>query len=201
MMKQLITITAALAFAGTATADDMAKKAPDAKKEAPKAPDAKKEAPKKEEPKKMEAPKPAPELTEMAKGMTGTWTCTGKWSMDGAAWTDFKGTSKMTTDLDKFWIKGEMSMAAGPMKMKGVEYVTFDAGQKKWTRFAVDSMGGHEAGTSMDGKKWEGEMSMMGMTMKVKTSLETSAKEMKATSEMSMDGKKWFKSFEMACKK
>ena len=94
-----------------------------------------------------------------------------------------------------------MSMTAGPMKMKGVEYVTFDAGQKKWTRFAVDSMGGHEIGTSMDGKKWEGEMSMMGMTMKVKTNLETSAKEFKVASEMSMDGKKWFKGFEMACKK
>ena len=44
-MKNLITITAVLAFTGTALADDMAKKAPEPKKEAPKDA-AKKDAPK-----------------------------------------------------------------------------------------------------------------------------------------------------------
>ena len=196
-MNKLITITAVMAFAGTAIADDMAKKAPEPKKEAPK--DAKKEAPK--DAPKMEAPKPAPELVEMAKGMTGNWTCTGKWSMDGTAWTDFKGTNKMSTDLDKFWIKGDVTMTAGPMKMKGVEYITFDAGLKKWSRVSIDSMGGQEVSTSSDMKKWDGEMRMMGMTMKTKANVESTAKEMKVTSESSADGKKWFKSFEMACKK
>ncbi len=191
-MKNLMMISAVLAFAGTATADDMAKKAPDAKK----APE-----PKKEEPKKMEAPKPAQEVTDMAKGMAGNWTCSGKWSMDGNTWTDFKGTNKMSTDLDKFWIKGDMTMTAGPMKMKGVEYITYDGAQKKWFRVAVDSTGGHETGWSADGKKWEGEMTMMGMTAKTKTTVDMAAKELKVSSEMSADSKKWIKGFEMTCKK
>jgi hypothetical protein len=197
-MKKLITIAAALAFAGTtASADDMAKKAP-----APAPVDAKKAPePKKEAPPKMEMPKPAQELTDMAKGMAGNWTCTGKWTMDGTTWTDFKGNNKMSLDLDKFWIKGDVTMAAGPMKMKGVEYITYDAGQKKYFRLAMDSTGGHESAWSTDGKKWEGEMRMMGMTHKVRSNVEMSAKEIKVTSEGSPDGKKWMKSFEMACKK
>lgn len=191
-MKKLITIAAALAFAGTtATADDMAKKAPDAKK----APEPKKEAP------KYEAPKPAQEVTDMAKGFAGNWKCEGKWSMDGASWTDFKGTNKVTTDLDKFWIKGDMAMTAGPMKMKGVEYITYDASQKKWYRHSMDSTGGSEYGWSADGKKWEGEMRMMGIVAKVKTTIEMSPKEIKGSGEMSVDGKKWVKGFEMTCKK
>lgn len=180
-MKKLITIAAALALAGTATADDkMAKKAP---------------------PPKMEMPKPAKELTDMAKGMAGNWKCAGKWSMDGTNWTDFKGTNRMTLDLDKFWIRGDATLTAGPMKMKGVEYVTYDGTQKKWFRLAVDSTGGHETGWSADGKKWEGEMRMMGMTAKVRTSFEMAGKEMKVSSEMSPDGKKWIKGLEMGCKK
>jgi hypothetical protein len=186
-MKKMITIAAALAFAGTtATADNMAKKAPDAKK-----------AP---EP-KYQAPKPAAELTEMAKGMAGYWKCTGKFSMDGTTWTDFKGTNRMSLDLDKFWIKGDMTMTAGPMKMKGVEYITFDPAQKKWFRLAADSTGGQETMWSADGKKWEGDMRMMGMSHKTKANVEIAAKVFKVSSESSPDGKKWAKSFEMDCKK
>jgi hypothetical protein len=196
-MKKLITIAAALAFAGTATADDMAKKAPDAKK----APEPKKDEPKKDAPKKMEAPKPAQELTDMAKGMAGNWTCSGKFSMDGTAWMDFKGTNKMSLDLDKFWVKGEFTSSAGPMKFKGVEYLTYDGAQKKWHRLAVDNTGGSETAWSSDGKKWEGESRMMGMTHKVKTNVDMGPKEIKVTTEGSMDGKKWTPMFDMACKK
>lgn len=191
-MKNLMMITAVLMFAGVATADDMAKKAPETKKEAPKAP----EAP------KMEAPKPSQEVTDMAKAMTGNWNCAGKWTMDGKTWVEFKGTTKMTADLDKFWIKGESQSTSGAMKMKNTEYMTYDATAKKWFRLAVDSHGGHEKMWSSDGKAWEGEMVGMGMTMKTKTKFETvSPKEFKVASEFSMDGKKYAPGFEMGCKK
>lgn len=191
-MKKLITIAAALTLSNAALADDMAKKAPEPKKEAPK----------KEEPKKMEAPKPAQEVVDMAKGMSGNWNCTGKFLAPTGSWVDFKGSAKMSVDLDKFWIKGESTMTAGPMKMKNVEYMTYDAGQKKWFRLAVDSSGGHETMTSSDGKTWEGEMVGMGMAMKTKTKFDqVSPKEFKVSSEMSMDGKKFAAGFEMGCKK
>ncbi len=194
-MKTLITITAALAFAGTATADDKkpeTKKAPEAKKEEPKAPP------------KMEAPKPAPELEAMAKNMVGSWKCSGKaMDMAGAA-MEFKNLAlKETLDLEKFWIKGEMTGQIGPMKVRTLDYITYDAGQKKWFRASVDNHGGHETNWSSDGKTWDGESSMMGMSMKSKATLDvtTPGKEWKLNAQMSMDGKKWAPGFEMTCKK
>ncbi len=197
-MKTLITITAALAFAGTATADD---KKPEAPK---KAPEPKKEEAKKEAPPKMEAPKPAPELEAMAKTMVGTWKCSGKaMDMTGAA-MEFKGvTIKQTLDLEKFWIKGEMTGQIGPMKVRNLDYITYDAAQKKWFRMSVDNHGGHETNWSTDGKTWDGESVMMGASMKSKATMEvaTPGKEWKIGVQLSMDGKKWAPGFEMTCKK
>ncbi len=192
---KLITISAVLAFAATATAED---KKPEAKK-----PDAPKEA-KKEAPPKVEAPKPAAELTAMAKDMVGTWKCAGK-AADPASGSsiDFKDVSvKYSLDLEKFWLKGEMKGSIGPMKVSSIDYITFDAGQKKWYRLAVDNHGGQEIVSSTDGKTWDGEM-RMGASIKEKAVMETikPGKEWKITAQMSMDGKKWMPGFEMTCKK
>ncbi len=191
-MKTLTTIAAVLAFAGTATADD---KKPEAKK----APEAKKP-----EPPKMEMPKPSAELTALAKDMVGNWKCSGK-AMDptGAA-MEFKNLSiKQTLDLDKFWLRGEMTGQIGPVKVRNIDYISYDATQKKWFRLAVDSHGGQETNWSSDGKTWEGEQRMMGMAVKVKATMEVvkPGKEWKLAAQMSSDGKKWAPGFEMACKK
>jgi hypothetical protein len=71
---------------------------------------------------------------------------------------------------------------------------------------AVDNTGGSEWSSSdgiKDGKgTWTGEMRMMGMNLKTKTNVEMSAKELKVTSDSSLDGKKWVTgAFEMTCKK
>ena len=202
-MKKTMILAALFAISTTAMADDM-KKAPDAAKKAPDAKDAKKEEPKKEAP-KMEAPKPAPEIAAAAKDMVGTWNCTSKMAAMGPMPAmEGKGTTKMSLDttLDKFYIKGEFSFTAGPMKVKGVEYITYDAAMKKWFRFAVDSTGGSEWGSSPDMKAWEGESRMMGMNMKTKAKVDASAKELKVSVDASMDGKKWNTAvFEMSCKK
>lgn len=190
MMKTTMMITAVLALSTSALADTAAKK---------KAP-----APKKDAAPAMAMPKPAKELADVSKGMAGTWKCSGKAVMDpGAGPQAFTGTNKMVMDLDKFWMRGEFSMTMGKMKMKGVEYITYDGTQKKWYRMAMDNMGGSETMTSSDMKSWTGEMRAMGMTMKTKTTLEMpSAKEFKVSSSMSMDGKKWMdNAFEMTCKK
>lgn len=201
-MKTMMMIAAALTLTTTAMADD--KKAPEPKK----APEAKKEEPKKAPEPKYEAPKPPQELTDMAKGMVGTWKCTGKALMDPTkGMQDFTGTNKMSLDLDKFWLKGDMTIAMGPMKMKGTEYLTYDGAQKKWFRIAVDNMGGSET-MSSDGFKdnkssWTGDLRMGGMSAKTKTTVElaNAGKELKVSSDMSMDGKKWMTGFEMSCKK
>ena len=191
-MKNLTTIAAVLAFAGTATADDKkpeAKKAPEAK--TPDAP-------------KMEMPKPSAELTAMAKDMVGNWKCSGKAMDPTGAPMEFKNMSiKQTLDLDKFWIRGEMTGQIGPVKVRSVDYISYDATQKKWFRLAVDNHGGQETNWSSDGKTWEGEQRMMGMAVKVKATMDVvkPGKEWKLAAQMSPDGKKWAPGFEMVCKK
>jgi len=188
-MKTTMMIAATLALSTSALADTAAKKAPVKKDD--KAP-------------AMVMPKPAKELADAAKGMIGNWKCTGKAVMDpGSGPQPFTGNDRMSADLDKFWVKGDFTMTMGKMKMKGVEYITFDPAQKKWFRFAMDNMGGSETASSSDMKSWTGEMRSMGMTMKTKTTFEmASPKEFKVSSDMSMDGKKWMSNaFEMTCKK
>lgn len=195
-MKTMITIATALAFTGSAAADDMAKK--DAK---PKAPE------KKEEPKKAEMPKPPAELDAMMKMGGGTWKCTGKGAFDMAnptAMTDLKGGFTAKADMNKWFIKVDWNVAA-PMKMNGLLYITYDAAGKKWHRVMVDSMGSIAKEWSngpKDGKVvWEGEGTGMGMTHKSRSTEEWKDKEVKMTMEMSMDGKKWMTGMEQTCKK
>jgi hypothetical protein len=193
-MKTTMTIAFALALASSpGIADDMAKKAPDAKKP----PDAK----------KVEAPKPPAEIAELLKMGGGTWKCTGKGMMDpanAANLTDMKGGFTAKADLDKFFIKVEWNVTT-PMKMNGLIYVTYDAAGKKWHRVMVDSVGAiskESSAGAKDGKLvWEGEGTAMGITTKMRTTEEWKAKEVKMTSEVSMDGKKWITGFEQTCKK
>jgi hypothetical protein len=209
MKLTTISMTLALALGATtaladtppakAPAPDM-KKAPDAKKDAPK--DVKKDAPAA----KKEAPKPPTELADMAKGMAGTWKCTGKQAdmADMTKMVDIKGSMSMKLDLDKWYVRGDWTGTATgmPGTFKGTMYTTFDG--KKWMRVMVDNMGGMETSTSTGGKDkmvWEGESHMMGMAMKTKTTEEITAKEVKISTEGSMDGKKFAPVFEMSCKK
>ena len=208
-MKTQLTI-AILLCGATAMADDP-KKAPDMKKapEPAKKDDtaAKKDAPK-DAPKKAEMPKPPKELEDMAKSMSGTWKCTGKGAMDPADMTkmsDITGTMTAKLDMDKWWVRGDWTGKSNGMTMKGTMFTTYDPTAKKWTRVMIDNGGGAEWATStgMTGTKmvWEGEMHGMGMTAKTRSTEDITAKEVKITSEGSMDGKKYATVFEMSCKK
>ena len=179
------------------------KKAPDAAKPAPadkKAPDAAK-AP------AMEAPKPAQEVADMAKGMVGTWKCTGQATHMGNT-ADFKATMTFKLDLDKWWIQGAFSGTMGKMTHKFTSYTGYDATNKKWHRYGVDSMGGAREQSSSgmtDGKAvWEGNGSMMGQAIKVRDTEEMGkdGKTFHSLGEISMDGgKTWNKGHEANCKK
>jgi hypothetical protein len=216
-MKKLTTVSFLLAvfttaaYAGDPKAGSGApatpaadKKAPDAGKPAPadkKAPEAAKPAP------AMEAPKPPQEVADMAKGMVGTWKCTGQATHMGNT-QDFKATMTIKLDLDKWWIQGAFSGTMGKMTHKFTSYTGYDATNKKWHRYGVDSMGGAREQTSSgmtDGKAvWEGNGSMMGQPIKVRDTEELAkdGKSLHSLGEISMDGgKTWNKGHDATCKK
>ncbi len=198
--------TAALAQgAGSGAAKAPEAKKADAPKTDPKTPpaDAAKKA---EPPKKMEMPKPPAEVAELFKTVGGNWKCTGNAAMDPTdptKMTPMNMKMAMKLDASKAWITGALD--SGPMKMTMM--VTFDTNSKKWYRILTDNTGGSEtawsAGMANNKVVWEGEGRGMGMKpWKARTTEEmVSAKEVKMTGEMSMDGKTWMKSWDSACKK
>jgi uncharacterized protein DUF1579 len=149
----------------------------------------------------MQMPKPPQELTDMAKGMGGTWKCTGKLHM-GPETIDVTANITGKLDLDKMWWHESLTQT----KAKGTPYhfdayMTYDAAAKKWMRVSVDNMGVVESTTSTDHTTWTGTANGMGQSMQVKTVATPSDKEIKLEGQVSMDGKNWMPSFEMDCKK
>ena len=210
-MKTQITIAAVLAFGSSAAlADEMAKKAPEAKKVEPKV-EPKKDAPK---PAEMPIPKPDPQVAALAKQMAGTWKCTGKVLMDPSQpMVDAKATitHKLSTNLGGFWIESTLEAPMGKMNYRFVAYTTYNPAEKKWLRYSVDNMGGVEWASSAGPKEgktvWEGDaigQVAMGGSHKMKsraTEDVSDPKLVKIKGEMSMDGKTWMTGHEVSCKK
>src|SRR5438105_5709409 len=101
MNKLTMTMLMVSGMAGLALADTP--KAPDAKAPvtapapAPKAPDMKAGA-------AMEMPKPPQEISDMAKGMGGSWNCDGTFHTPDGKTMAYKSTVKPEVKLDGWWI-------------------------------------------------------------------------------------------------
>src|SRR5262245_39391912 len=184
-MSKLVTISISLAtLAGVAYAGDPAGGAPAVP---PKAADAK--------PPEM---KPPQELTDMAKAMAGTWSCTGTAEMGGKNF-DVKATITHKSDLDGWWIQRSFTGTAPttpPSHFTG--FTTYDAAKKMFYRTMVNGHGGHgvEWGTATDKKlAFEGDARWNGNDIKTRNTEEmTSPKEVHVVGEYSKDGgKTWNK--------
>jgi hypothetical protein len=157
-------------------------------------------------PKPEGPPKPSPELTDMIKGMNGTWKCTGTAEINGAM-TDVKATITHKSDLNGFWVKSDFTgTAAKRPPMKFTMYTTYDAATKKLWRVSVTGLGTHSTsvGTIADKKmSFEGDAHWMVGDVKIRNTEEmVSAKEAKIIGEYSKDGgKTWIKDHEATCKK
>ena len=180
----------------------------DAAKPAP--PPADKKMPPAEPPKPAE---PAQELKDAAKGMAGTWKCTGQAEVMGQM-IDVKATITHKVDsLGGFWINTSFTGTAAAKEMakmppmKSTWYTTYNANQKKWYRTMMNGRGGVGWGWgTMTGTKasWEGEAHWPdGTDVKTRATEEmVSPKEMHATGEYSKDGgKTWNKDHDATCKK
>ena len=200
-LKALTAISFTLLVAGVAYAGDPKAGAPGQPPDK-KAPDAKAE--KVAEPPK-EAPKPPAELADMAKGMAGTWTCTGQADLGGKL-VDVKGTIVHKVDLDGWWIASTLTGTAGKLTMHSTFLTTYDAAMKKFYRSTANGRGGHATlwGTQSDMKlSWEGDSRVGGNDVKLRGGDEmVSAKEVHVAGEYSKDGgKTWSKDHDVTCKK
>jgi hypothetical protein len=201
MIKNIaLALVSVAAVSGLALAGDPKAGAPAPKADAPKAtPTA---------PAKMEAPKPPQELADMAKGMAGTWKCTGKaLGEDMKTMGDLTGTAKIALEMNGWWVHLTYDAKMGKMPFHFEEYTTFEAASKKWHRVMMEVMGGVNEGwsTGATGGKIDWELTthgMMGDGMFRDHEDISDAKAPKMWGEMSMDkGKTWTKVYEQTCKK
>lgn len=118
-------------------------------------------------------------------------------------------TIKWKKDADGFWITGvyeEKKTKENPTPYKFTQHRAFDAAANKWVATSIDNMGGvsmSQTTSVVDGKMtWEGKSTMGGQTVWGRSIEETvSAKEIKLTGDISVDGKNWTPVYEMVCKK
>lgn len=155
-------------------------------------------------------PKPAQVLVDAFKGMTGTWSCKGKFEkMDGSGQMDSKSSMILKPALDGFAYSGDYRVeknAMLPNGMKGQMYWSYDSANNKLVEFYADSYGGVGRGTS-DGLKgdsvvWDEDGVMMGKTNKSRTTVKrVSAHEITLTFEMQTPDGKWSTMGTDSCKK
>jgi hypothetical protein len=163
----------------------------------------------------MEAMQPPTELTDMEKKMDGTWKCSGTaMGMGGAERSmNIDGSMSFKADLDQWWMQSSLDVASKDSKDKGhykaASYTTYDPVAKKWYRTTMNNMGGSEqlssTGWTNNKMTWEGETraphAKMARARSRHIEERISDNEVRATGEMSMDGKGWTKSYDVDCKK
>jgi hypothetical protein len=163
-----------------------------------------------EPPMAQEPPKPSAETEAGIKALTGTWKCKGVLkAFMGMPEKPTVSTMKWKKDADGFWITGvyeEKKTKENPTPYKFTQHRMFDAATNKWVATSIDNMGGSSTTqtTSVvdNTKTWEGKSTMSGQTAWGRSVEEmVSAKEIKLTGDVSLDGKNWTPIYEVVCKK
>jgi hypothetical protein len=201
MFKLSFAALTLVGLTGLALADDP--------KAAPKAdPKAAPKADAKADPKAAPMPemKPAAEIATMAKGIAGTWKCTGQGMAGPDKMVAMTATMTSKVEMGGWWIHETFNAKMEKMPFQFEAYTTYDPASKKWKRLMIEMGGGWSSGeTAMMGPKMDWEMAThgpMGDHMFRDHTDATDAKAVKSWGEMSMDkGKTWMKVYEMTCKK
>jgi hypothetical protein len=143
-------------------------------------------------------PTPAPALVDAFRGMTGTWSCNGKFQkMDGSGTMDSKSTMVLTPAAGGFGYSGDVTVEASAKFPNGIKeqmFWSYNSATKKLVEFFVDSFGllgqGTSDGRTLDTIVWDEDVVAMGQTTKFKTTMKTSgANALVLTFEMQTDGK------------
>jgi hypothetical protein len=128
----------------------------------------------------MGPPPPAPELEAFMKPFDGSWKCETKFFAGafgpGSPEMTGKSTVKFKKDLDGHFWRGEYELKKSKTNpgMKGILYVGYDPGAKKFVMTAVDNGGGFGTGTgTVEGETvvFMGEQTFGGNKMKTRETM------------------------------
>jgi hypothetical protein len=153
-------------------------------------------------------PQPAPALVDAFAGMTGTWTCKGKFKKPDGTEVDSSSTMVITAELDGFTYSGAYQVPKSdtlPAGMQGQMYWSYDSANKKLVEFFADSLGGIGRGTSEglkgDSVVWNEDQVLMGQPKRMRTTVKrVSPTEMSLTFDAEGNGT-WVNLGSNSCKK
>src|SRR5262245_47045109 len=95
---------------------------------------------------------PAPELAQLAKAMTGSWSCKGVGPVRDMTRTEITATAKWSAEMHGWWLHESFNGTVGKDMPHAYEaYTTFDAAANKWKRIMVTGGGGWNSGEAPAG--------------------------------------------------
>jgi len=145
--------------------------------------------------------RPPVEIATLGKQVLGTYTCKGNTQRGDGSSTPLVATVTVKLDLDDAWIQTTMVETGKPGGLKFVEYRTFDATAKQWTRVQLVNNTSHVTSTSLgekDGKwTWTGDSVSPSGTLQLHDYEQRDAKELKLWGEALLGGT-WQKTYEVS---
>ncbi|MEO8840739.1 MAG: hypothetical protein ABI591_30465 [Kofleriaceae bacterium] len=142
----------------------------------------------------------APDIATQGKLLAGTYACKGNRQLGNGASTPLQSSLVVKLELDNAWIAGTWTEKGNKL----VDYRTFDAVAKQWTRMQLVSDGSHAVLTSIGEKAgewvWEGVASSPRGSVTVRHHETLKGKQLKVWGEAQLGGT-WQKSYEATCKR
>ncbi len=142
----------------------------------------------------------APEIAAQARRIAGTYACKGTRMNGNGSSSPMRSTITIKLDLDAAWIATTWREAS----VKMVDYRTYDASSKQWTRFLLASDSSHATLTSLGDKagewQWEGAESSPIGTLQVRHHERVTGKQLALWGEALLGGT-WQKTYEASCKR
>jgi hypothetical protein len=143
-------------------------------------------------------PPPVPgDIAIRGKQLAGTYTCKGTRLVGDGSSKPMQAKLAIKLDLDNAWIAATWS---GDVRM--IEYRTFDATSKQWSRFILASDTSHQTLTSIGEKSgewlWEGAESSQTGTLQYRHHETLDKKTLKLYGEVQLGGT-WQKAYEATC--
>ncbi len=149
-------------------------------------------------------PKPPADIATRGKQLAGSYTCKGNTQRGDGSSAPLTATVTVKMDLDDAWIQTTMVETTKANGLRFVEYRSYDATAKLWTRIQLVNNTTHVTSTSLgekDGKwTWAGEAVSPSGTLQLHDFEQLDGKTLKLWGEALLGGT-WQKTYEVSCKK
>jgi len=147
--------------------------------------------------------KPAIEVANLGKTLAGAWKCKGVTLHANGSSTPLQATYTTKLDVGTAWLATTI-VELGASSPRAMQYRTYDAIAKQWTRVEVAATSGYTVATTLGEKAgawvWTGTETSPTGTLQVRETEQVTGKGLKLWGEAMLSGS-WQKLYEVTCTK